>query len=107
MGILISIFIVFTILLSIIMIVCSRDTPYFKLKRYKDISLGMSKEEVLSILGNKYTRSLLANGEKYEWRICGQATHIPFNGTSYYTGVRKIAICFINNKVSEVKVYNV
>ena len=63
-----------------------------QLKRYWDITLGMSEHEMLSIMGYGYNRSLLKNGRiKYEWRINASSFGVSTKGFSSrtYSGVKK------------------
>ena len=81
-----------------------------QLQRYWDVEIGMPEHEMLLIMGNGYSRSLLKNNRvKYEWRINANSY-----GTSYkkisvreYSGVKKVAIYVKNGVVEEVKPYNV
>ena len=45
------------------------DNKLEQLQRYWDVEIGMSEDEMLSIMGDGYNRSLLKNNRvKYEWR---------------------------------------
>lgn len=76
-----------------------------------NITLGMPQQQMLSIMGSGYNRSLLKNNRtKYEWRF----SYAHNTGTSYrgissrtYSGVRKVAIYCKDGYVEEVKPYNV
>ncbi len=77
---------------------------------YNKVSLGMTVGEVIGLLGNGYTISLLKNGtEKYEWKIREGGTsyrtsHHGFSAGSYSGGVtKKVTVVFKNNKVIEKK----
>ena len=79
-------------------------------KNYKQIDYGMSKEEVIQILGEKYTKSLLKGGiEKLEWRMdtlgasfrIAKGTYVHSHGQ-----VRKVSVKFKDDKVIEVNAVN-
>ena len=77
-----------------------------KLRNYEDIELGMSENEMLSIMGGYYNKSLLKNGRiKYEWRI-GSSSYSHGN-VRFYSGVHKVSIYVKNGVVEEVRPYNV
>ena len=81
-----------------------------KLRRYKNIQIGMPEDEMLSIMGKGYSRSLLKNNRtKYEWRIKASSTGYSSGGVSTrtYTGVRKVDIYCKDGYVEEVKPYNI
>lgn len=79
--------------------------------KVESITLGMPEDEMLSIMGNDYNRSLLKNNRvKYEWRYSnGSSTGYYNRGYSarQYHGVRKVTIYCKNGVVEEVKPYNV
>lgn len=91
----------------VILIVIFISTPLTpKLRNYKDVKLGMSEGEMLSIMGEHYNKSLLKNDRiKYEWRI-GSTSH-SVCGVRFYSGVRKVSIYVKNGVVEEVRPYNV
>ncbi len=73
-----------------------------QLQRCHIIKIGMSENEMLLIMGEGYSKSLLKNNrKKYEWRI--NATRY---GTSY-SGVKKVDIYIKNGFVEEVRPHNV
>lgn len=76
----------------------------------EQIELGMSEEEMLSIMGGNPNRSLLKNNRvKYEWRYSnGSSTGYSHKGysTRQYHGVRKVTIYCKDGYVEEVKPYN-
>ena len=73
-----------------------------KLRRYQDINIGMSENQMLNIMGKGYTRNILKNNRiKYEWRI---------NASTYKgvrTNVRKVSIYTKNGKVCDVTTHNI
>lgn len=81
-----------------------------QLQRYQNIKLGVSENEMLSIMGSGYTRSLLKNNRvKYEWRINATSYGTSYKGVSVrtYTGIKKVTIYTKNGYVEEVRPYNV
>lgn len=81
-----------------------------QLQKYWDVEIGMSEDEMLSIMGKGYNRSLLKNNRvKYEWRINASSYGTSYKGfsTRTYTGVKKVTIYTKNGYVDEVKPYNV
>lgn len=81
-----------------------------QLQKYWDVEIGMSEDEMLSIMGKGYNRSLLKNNRvKYEWRINASSYGTSYKGVSSrtYTGVKKVTIYTKNGYVEEVKPYNV
>lgn len=76
----------------------------------ESIELGMSEEEMLSIMGTNYNKSLLKNNRvKYEYRFSnGTSTGYSYRGVSSrtYHGVRKVAIYCKDGVVEEVRPYN-
>jgi len=84
----------------------SKISKEFQLKRYTRITLGMSENQMLQIMGGNYNCSLLAgNKKKYEWRI--NASSRGYSGYREYSGVSKVAIYTKDDSVIEVKPYNV
>ena len=79
-------------------------------QNYKQIDYGMSKEEVIQILGEKYTKSLLKGGiEKLEWRMdtLGSSFRVAKGMYVHSNGkVRKVSIKFKDDKVIEVNAVN-
>lgn len=66
----------------------------------------MPEDEMLSIMGDHYNKSLLKNGRvKYEWRI--RASSHSVYGVRFYSGVRKVSIYVKDGVVEEVRPYNV
>lgn len=81
-----------------------------QLRRYWDIEIGMSEDEMLDIMGEGFNRSLLKNGRtKYEWRINATSYGHYTKGfsTRTYSGVHKVTIYTKNGLVEEVKSHNV
>ena len=77
-----------------------------QLRRYTDINIGMSENEMLSIMGGGYNVSSLKNNrKKYEWRI--NASSYGYKGYRTYSGVHKVAIYTKDGRVEEIKPYNV
>ncbi len=80
-----------------------------RLRRSEEIEIGMDEDEMLSIMGGGYTRSLLkGNRVKYEWRINATSSGGYYKGVSSrtYSGVRKVTIYVKDGFVEEVKGYN-
>jgi len=78
-----------------------------QLKRYESITIGMSEEEMLKIMGEGYNKSSLKNNRfKYEWRINASSAKNGMGGR-VYSGVRKVDIYTKDGVVEEVKPYNV
>ena len=81
-----------------------------KLQKYWDVEIGMTDHEMLSIMGEGYSRGILKNNRvKYEWRINAKSYGSSFKGVSVrsYTGVRKVTIYTRNGYVEEIKPYNI
>lgn len=81
-----------------------------QLNNYWDVEIGMTENELLSIMGSGYNRSLLKNNRvKYEWRINAKSYGTYHKGWSKrsYTGVKKVTIYTRNGYVEEIKPYNV
>ena len=81
-----------------------------RLRRYWDVRTGMSEDEMLSIMGPGYDRSILKNNRvKYEWRVTAVSHGSSSHGFSsrVYSGVKKVAIYTTNGIVEEIKPYNV
>lgn len=80
-----------------------------KLRRSENITIGMDEEEMLSIMGGRYTKSLLKdNRVKYEWRLNASSYGTSHNGisTRTYSGVKKVTIYVKNGCVEEVRGLN-
>ena len=80
------------------------------IENHRKIQPGMSKAQVLSILGNQYTQSYLKNNvEKLEWRyrLPGYTGRIA-KGTYMHTSAltRRISVKFKDNRVIEVNSLN-
>lgn len=76
--------------------------PKAKLRKYTQIEIGMSEDEMLSIMGKGYNRSLLKNNrKKYEWRVAA------VNSKYARTGVMKVDIYVKDGIVEEVRPFNV
>lgn len=103
--------IMIAVLVVILAIVFSiRNKKIEQLQRYWDVEIGMTEDEMLDIMGNGYTRSLLKNNRvKYEWRINASSYSSSYKGfsTRSYSGVKKVTIYTKNGIVEEVKPYNV
>ena len=80
------------------------------IENHKKILPGMTKAQVLSILGNQYTQSYLKNNvEKLEWRYrmpgyTGRIAKDAYVHTSAFT--RRISVKFKDNRVIEVNSLN-
>ena len=76
---------------------------------YWNVDIGMSREEMLSIMGTGYSLSLLKNNrEKYEWRIDAKSYGSSYKGFSSrtYQGVKKVSIYVKDGCVEEIKTLN-
>ena len=96
------------ILLSIIFCICcvyyqNEKTNTF-ISHCKTVDIGMTKDEVIYILGNCYTKNVLANGEeKYVWSMGGGGSSFSNgHGTRTYVPnlTRKISVYFKDGVVS-------
>lgn len=104
----IGIFIILCTLPSLPII--ARDRKVKKLKKYLDITIGMSEAEMLTIMGEDYSRSILKNNRmKYEWRVNAVSYGSSYKGSSIrsYSGVQKVTIYTKNGIVEEIKPFNV
>lgn len=78
-----------------------------QLKRYEQVTIGMSEEEMLQIMGKGYNKSSLKNNRfKYEWRINATSAKNGFGGRMY-SGVKKVDIYICDGLVEEIRPYNV
>lgn len=80
------------------------------IENHKKISIGMTKTQIISIMGDRYTRSCLKNNiEKLEWRYrhAGYTGRIA-KGAYVHTGslTRKISVKFKDNKAIEINCIN-
>ena len=94
------------IFLLFLMILVSASKRLRQLQRYWDVEIGMTEEEMLDIMGNGYSRSLLKNNRvKYEWRINATSYGSSYQGfsTRSYSGVKKVTIYIKDEVVEEVK----
>ena len=101
---------VLIILGSTVIAIYIHNSRIDQLESYWDIEIGMSEDEMLSIMGEGYNRSLLKNNRvKYEWRIEATSYGSSYKGMSArsYSGVKKVTIYIKNGYVEEVKPYNV
>lgn len=81
-----------------------------QLGQYWQVYQGMPELEMLTIMGNDYSRSLLKNDRiKYEWRINGTSYGSSFKGISFrgYSGVKKVSIYVWHGHVEEVRTLNI
>lgn len=100
------------VLMILFIIICAYvgNRKIKQLHRYWHIKIGMPEDEMLSIMGTGYDRSLLKNNRvKYEWRIKASSYGSSYKGisTRTYTGVKKVTIYIKDGYVEEVKPYNV
>jgi hypothetical protein len=76
----------------------------------RKIRAGMTKDDVISILGNDYTYSLLKNGiEKYEWRYRknGYSYRVAKGVSMRQSGyTRRISVKFKDGIVVEINSLN-
>ena len=101
-------FIIFFIALFVIMCISIFGIIYRKnqLRRYTQIQIGMTADEMLSVMGSGYNVSQLkGNRQKYEWRIAASST--GSKGFRTYSGVHKVDIYVKNGYVEEIRPYNV
>lgn len=94
--------------ISIITIII-RNAKISKLRRSEEIYIGMDEDEMLSIMGGGYTRSLLKNNRtKYEWRMNATSYTSSYKGgnSTSYSGVKKATIYVKDGYVEEVKGFN-
>lgn len=103
-----TIFIIF-IVIFIIAIIIGFATKETQRSKVDSITLGMSEGEMLEIMGNRCTKSLLKNNRtKYEFRFSNAtSTSVRGTGTRVYSGVRKVVIYCKDGVVEEVRPYNV
>ena len=96
---------VFLFLLAFI-ISAPKRKRFKRLRRYLDIQIGMSEQDMLDIMGDGYSRSLLKDNRiKYDWRV----TFSNYNsstgvGSLLNSGVR---VYTKDGYVEEVKPYNI
>ncbi len=85
--------VLFSMILTILaVVIVVSDIGGVHLENYEKVSIGMSEEEMIKIMGKKYNKSSFkGNRFKYEWRINGTST--SFGGTRFYSNVRKVDIC--------------
>ena len=68
------------------------------LDNYRMISLGMSKQQIVNLLGNKYTQSATIDTETLSWS-CNTNTAIQRELYSKLEAKRIIIVVFSNNQV--------
>jgi len=96
---------VFALLVSIWAFI-SLSAKRKQLKTSQTIPIGMREDQMLSLMGGGYTRSLLKNGRtKYEWRI--NASSYSSHGTTTYSGVQKATIYCKDGFVEEVRGFKI
>lgn len=77
-----------------------------QLKRYRDVTIGMSEEEMIEIMGDEDSLSSLKNNrKKYEWRI--NASSYSSHGFRAYSGVMKVDIYTKDGVVEEIRPFNI
>lgn len=79
-------------------------------KNAKSIRLGMFKSDVITIMGDSYSRSYLRDGlEKLEWCYREDGSGVMVNGVFIVTEgvVARVSVIFQNYKVIEVNLDNV
>ena len=105
---------VFGILLLIVIVLYSaskkKEQEERFIRNHRKIFPGMTKAQVIGILGTQYTQSYLQNNvEKLEWKFrrAGYSARIA-QGAYMHTGTltRKISVKFKDNCVIEVKSLN-
>ena len=98
------------IVLCIYMLRKKRIKEEEQLAQYWRVYQGMPEFEMLTVMGDGYSRSLLRNGRvKYEWRIDATSYGSSYKGVSFrsYSGVKKVSIYVQNGHVEEVRTLNV
>ena len=96
---------VFLFLLAFI-ISAPKRKRFKRLRRYLDIQIGMSEQDMLDIMGDGYSRSLLKDNRiKYDWRV-------TFSNYNSSTGVGSllnsgVSVYTKDGYVEEVKPYNI
>lgn len=77
-----------------------------KMRRYENVCIGMSEEEMLGIMGKGYNKSSLKNNRfKYEWRY-SNGISTSYHGVRAYSGVSKVDIYISDGVVEEIRPYN-
>ena len=109
--VLISLVIGIVIVLPFVFLIISASKNEKKfIENSKKIYPGMSKEDVVEILGDRYSQSYLKNDiEKLEWkwRHGGYSSRVA-KGVYVHSGsfTRKVSVSFQNGKVMEVNSLN-
>ena len=110
-AIIFIIMIAVVLVISVIGAIIHSATVNAQRSKVDSITLGMPEQQMLSIMGSGYNRSLLKNNRtKYEWRLSNaHSSGVSYRGMSSrtYSGVRKVAIYCKDGVVEEVKPYNV
>lgn len=79
----------------------------------KQIKVGMTKQEVINLMGSKFSKSVEKNGDEiYEWvyRISGGGVIYAPNGVGIHSNKpgysMLVAVTFNNNKVVAIALHN-
>lgn len=67
-----------------------------QLEKYKEVRVGMSKDEMLYIMGKDYMAMTHGDKTSYEWKA---------NVSQNYSGLVKVIIDVENDKVTDVRHY--
>ncbi len=106
----VSLFVFIAICFALLIFIAIKNQKKIsQLQRSEEIQIGMPEREMLSIMGDGYTKSLLKNNRvKYEWRINGRSYGSSYNGVSVrsYSGVKKVGIYVKDGLVEEVRGFN-
>ena len=97
---------VFLFLLAFI-ISAPKRKRFKRLRRYLDIQIGMPEQDMLDIMGDGYSRSLLKDNRiKYDWRVTF-SNYDSSKGTSFILLHSGVSIYTKDGYVEEVKPYNI
>ena len=76
------------------------------MERSKQIRPGMSKSEVINIMGKKYSHSYLQNDiEKLEWRYCESGGGVKMSGVFAFNAGETKSICVVFQHGAVIEVY--
>lgn len=100
-----AIFIIGMVVISICIAVNHENANRNIIAAGQSLRIGMSKDNVMSMLGPDYTKSVLASGEeKYEWRVRNGGYSVGYKGTGVRSYVpsttRRLSVYFKNDRVS-------
>ena len=96
----------FFCIMIFVMIMVEKARRKKKMRKYEQVSLGMTEAEMLKIMGKNYNKSSLKNNRfKYEWRY-SNGVSASYHGIRAYSGVSKVDIYINNGVVEEIRPYN-